>query len=126
MLVLGLISMTGCSNQYEDDYFVYWKGKSGDEKVYYIRGLTEKGREQEYLILPTEVNGFKTKLKEGSFGPIYGDITLKSQTLFVPSYFTYISELCFRFNDENSKLIVFSNDLKKVDLSDVLNEKKYM
>lgn len=51
-----LFPLTGCGLRlYESEYFIYTVGY--DSNRVSILGLTDKGREQEYLVIPEKIDG---------------------------------------------------------------------
>ena len=69
LLVFGLC-LVGCSEEpkksYEDEYFTYSKNEYLNDDLIYLTGLTEKGKEQEVLFIPSEYNGNKVIIKRNS------------------------------------------------------------
>lgn len=62
LCLIVLFPLTGCGNGcsiglrlYENDIFIYTVGY--DTNRVSILGLTDKGREQEYLIVPEKIDG---------------------------------------------------------------------
>lgn len=56
LCLIVLFPLTGCGLRlYESDYFIYTVGY--DSNKVSILGLTNKGREQEYLIVPEKIDG---------------------------------------------------------------------
>lgn len=56
LCLIVLFPLTGCGLRlYESEYFIYTVGY--DSNRVSILGLTDKGREQEYLIVPEKIDG---------------------------------------------------------------------
>jgi len=77
-LMFFIACLCGCQNPesvlYEDEYFVYRYhvynyDKSIMDDCMHLEGLTEKGNEQEILIIPSQFNGKKVKLGTGYTSP---------------------------------------------------------
>lgn len=65
LLVFGLC-LVGCTDEpiktYEDEYFIYNKKEYMNDDKIFLSGLTEKGKEQEILYIPSSFNGNKVIL----------------------------------------------------------------
>ncbi len=64
MLFIAFI-LVGCQEpikKYEDEYFIYTKQEYMNDDKIYLDGLTEKGKEQEILYIPSSFNGNKVIL----------------------------------------------------------------
>ena len=77
LCLIVLFPLTGCGLRlYESEYFIYTVGY--DSNRVSILGLTDKGREQEYLVIPEKIDGkevvslscsdYRTKKIEEKFG----------------------------------------------------------
>ena len=77
-LVFTLSVFSGCTNKfniYGDEFFLYIIGSENNEIG--IVGLTEKGREQEILIVPEKINGKRVRTLGSGVSSIKTDIEKK-------------------------------------------------
>ena len=91
----------GCSNEdvfYETDLYIYTLSNAKHEKEVIILGLTDKGKEQEFLIIPEKINGINV----GEIGCSY--------------YEPFIAEIKEKYGRTDYALIQ-SENLKKVFLT---------
>ncbi len=69
-LVMLCLCLVGCNDElvkkYHDEYFIYSKREYLNDGTIYLTGLTEKGKDQEVLYIPSEYNGNKVKLSANS------------------------------------------------------------
>ena len=116
LLVLGLC-LVGCTDEpkktYEDEYFTYSKNEYLNDDLIYLTGLTEYGKEQEVLFIPSEYNGNKVILKSNSL--ITTLVNLDSEKLKK----VYISEgvtNCGNLNVVNGyiEIIILSNNIESI------------
>ena len=89
-LMLFITCLGGCQNPesvlYEDEYFVYRYhvynyDKSIMDDCMHLEGLTEKGNEQEILIIPSQFNGKKVKLGTGYTSPAETDFKIRNNNI---------------------------------------------
>lgn len=116
LLVFGLC-LAGCTEEpkktYEDEYFTYSKNEYLNDELIYLTGLTEKGKEQEVLFIPSEYDGNKVILKANSL--ITTLVNFDSEKLKK----VYISDCvtnCRNLNVVNGyiKIIILSNDIESI------------
>ena len=116
LLVFGLC-LVGCSEEpkksYEDEYFTYSKNEYLNDDLIYLTGLTEKGKEQEVLFIPSEYNGNKVIIKSNSL--ITTLVSFDSEKLKK----IYISEGitgCGNLNVVNGyiEIIILSNNIESI------------
>ena len=116
LLVFGLC-LVGCTDEpiktYEDEYFTYSKNEYLNDGLIYLTGLTEKGKEQEVLFIPSEYEGNKVILKANSL--ITTLVNFDSEKLKK----VYISDgvtNCGNLNVVNGfiKIIILSNDVESI------------
>ncbi len=117
LCILGTFMINGCFEPIKDGYFMYYKRKFKNEDVYLIGLLTEEGRNQPVLVVPTTFKGKKTTLGVGFWGPRGGSISSKNLKLFIPQELEcYVDTVYFEFllKNKQNKLIILSNDADKV------------
>ena len=116
-LLVFCLSLVGCSEEpkksYEDEYFTYSKNEYLNDDLIYLTGLTEKGKEQEVLFIPSEYNGNKVIIKSNSL--ITTLVSFDSEKLKK----IYISEGmtgCGNLNVVNGyiEIIILSNDIESI------------
>ena len=116
-LLVFVVCLVGCSeepkNIYEDEYFTYSKNEYLNDNLIYLTGLTEKGKEQEVLLIPSEYNGNKVIIKSNSL--ITTLVSFDSEKLKK----IYISEGitgCGNLNVVNGyiEIIILSNNIESI------------
>ncbi|MBR3571181.1 MAG: InlB B-repeat-containing protein [Mycoplasmataceae bacterium] len=69
-LLIFSLCLVGCRDEtvktYYDEYFTYSKKEYLNDGTIYLTGLTEMGKEQEVLYIPSEYKGNKVKLSNNS------------------------------------------------------------
>ncbi len=91
--VISCFSLNGCKlfNEFEDEYFIYLIYENNTVKELTIVGLTDKGAQQEILVIPAKVNGYTVSKigKEGLTGFAGKGIYSKSlKKIFLPQSIT--------------------------------------
>lgn len=116
-LLVFCLCLVGCSEEpkksYEDEYFTYSKNEYLNDDLIYLTGLTEKGKEQEVLFIPSEYNGNKVIIKSNSL--ITTLVSFDSEKLKK----IYISEGitgCGNLNVVNGyiEIIILSNNIESI------------
>ena len=116
-LLVFTICLAGCTEEpkktYEDEYFTYSKNEYLNDELIYLTGLTEKGKEQEVLFIPSEYDGNKVILKANSL--ITALVNFDSEKLKK----VYISEGmtgCGNLNVVNGyiEIIILSNNIESI------------
>lgn len=117
LLLVFCFCLVGCSEEpkksYEDEYFTYSKNEYLNDDLIYLTGLTEKGKEQEVLFIPSEYNGNKVIIKRNSL--ITTLVSFDSEKLKK----IYISEVitgCGNLNVVNgyTEIIILSNNIESI------------
>ncbi len=114
-LLVFCLCLVGCTDEpvktYQDEYFTYSKNEYLNDDLIYLTGLTEKGKEQEVLFIPSEYNGNRIILKSNSL--ITTLVSIDSEKLKK----IYISEVitgCGNLNFVNGyiEIITLSNNIE--------------
>ena len=90
-VIFSTVSLVGCGDRnivdFEDEYFQYYTIDSFDFKAVGISGLTEEGKKQEILVIPSIINGYYVIRIGRDFSPLYDVEGIKSNVLkkiFIP------------------------------------------
>ena len=112
MLFITFI-LVGCQEpikKYEDEYFIYNKKEYMNDDQIFLSGLTEKGKEQEILYIPSSFNGNKVILSNIAIISNLLQITSDSlKKVYMDAGLTSFGNFC-----------VVNNDIKIMIVSTVL------
>lgn len=67
VLLVMTVMLTGCGEKKTGEYFHYVVKKTDDGKYIQIMELTDLGKEQEYIIIPSEIDGIKVEKLGGAY-----------------------------------------------------------
>ena len=126
-LLIFTMCLGGCNYEpikyYEDEYFKYMDRVYAEEEWIYLTGFTEKGLEQEILIIPSKFNGKKVRI--GGVPYLTSPMSFSSEHLKK----IYLEEELTNYGflapyNYDMKIIHLSGDLRS--FSDTLRGKLYV
>ncbi len=98
-----LLTLSGCSPLIYSDGLIEYHTLSGE---YVLYGLTDEGRKQEYIIVPSIVNGHQVYISSNTSGFYdYGNV----KKVYIP--FEIINWKLSALNPQEAKVFIFSNSI---------------
>lgn len=112
IFIISLLSVSSCKKAIYSDGLIEYHTLGKSFNVY---SLTEEGKQQEYIIIPSYVNGNKVEVDSRTSGfDDYGNV----KKVYVPYTITYWENSAL--NPDEAKVFVFSNQIHK-NMSEYMN-----